>query len=410
MKCFIGLIDIASQINDWRFGFNKLGIDTLSAVTDHDNVMFKNNVDYKIGKMFPFKFWPGVRPRTLQAYLQDRANPAKNYVFRKALKECDVFIYIFRPFYKDFRDFEEIRNRGKKIVYIYTGGHERWYYAAKQEFEKHGMLPLEMNPDYYTGLHKLEESLNIVRNVEKYANCIWSLPEQSQLFFRPYYRFNIPLQVNDYSCEINQREIPLIIHAPSSPKFKGTEYVLNAVDKLRAEGVKFNFELVHNLPHNIAIQKYKNCDIIINQLLVPGGGKLAIEGLALGKIMLTFQGYGYNYDQKTPVDCPIIDVDPTNIADKLRDIIVDWNLRKRIAGYGPEYIKKYHSAEKCAEKLLLNLEDNNTNPEFSPTFFRNDFIPESDQSVDIYNKWTRSVKDCDWFKNIKPGVREGLIF
>ena len=63
---------------------------------------YKKNIDYKIDKMFPLRFWPGVRPRNLQAYLQDKGNPAKNYVFKKALKECDVFVYIFRSFYLHF--------------------------------------------------------------------------------------------------------------------------------------------------------------------------------------------------------------------------------------------------------------------------------------------------------------------
>ena len=409
-KIFIGLIDIASVIEDWKFGFKKLGIDTITASHGHMTPMHRNKVDYDIDKLFPLKFFPGVRPRKLQAYLQDRANPAKNFVFRKALRECDIFVYIFRGFYKDFKDFEIIRDRGKKLVYIFTGGHERWYYAAKQEFDKFAMNPMEINPEYYSTLDYLENSLRIVRNVEKYANCIWSLPEQSQLLFRPYYRFDIPLNVDNYICKSSQKKIPLIIHASSSPIFKGTKYILDTIKKLEKEGVEFEFEMIHNMPHEKALERYKQCDIIVNQLFAPGGGKLAIEGMAMGKVMLTFQGYEYGYDQKVPKDCPIVDVDKQNITDKLRDIIKNVELRQKLAEAGPAYVREHHSAEKCAKTLLDNLDDNNLNPDFTPTFFRNDFIPESAPSIEIYNKWTQHVKNCDWYKQIEPGERAGLIF
>jgi glycosyltransferase involved in cell wall biosynthesis len=409
-KIFIGLVDISSQLRDIKYGFKKLGYDVMTVSVDHNTVIQRNDVDYYINKLWPFPFFQGVRPRKLQRYLQDKGNPAKNYIFKKALRECDTFIYIFRGFYKDYKDFEIIRDKGKKIIYIFTGGHERWYYAAKQDFEMHTMRAPEYSRDFYSTLNHLEQSLSIVRNVEKYANCTVSLPEQSQLFMRPYYRYNLPCITEEFEHSSFQRKIPKIIHAPSNPEFKGTKYFLKAISKLKEENIKFEFELIQGLPHLQALERYQQSDIILNQLGVPGGGKLAIEGMALGKVVLSLMGYG-RYDQQYHTDCPVVDVDPDNIYQKLKEIILDHKFRTELAEKGRVYVEKNHSAIKFAGELIMNLEDDNINPDFRPTFFRDTFIPESLESIPVYNKWTQYVSNCNWYKsNISEGERAGLIF
>ena len=51
------------------------------------------------------------------------------------------------------------------------------------------------------------------------------------------------------------------------------------------------------------------------------------------------------------------------------------------------------------------------NPDFYPTFFREDFISESKEALVEYNKWNQYVANCDWYKkNIVPGKRAGLLF
>jgi hypothetical protein len=50
-------------------------------------------------------------------------------------------------------------------------------------------------------------------------------------------------------------------------------------------------------------------------------------------------------------------------------------------------------------------------PDFYPTFFRDNFIPESEEAAAVYNKWNNYVKDCDWYKkHVKTGERAGLSF
>ena len=72
MKVFIGLTDIGSQINAYKDGFEKNGFEVLTASFDSNNVMLSNNVDYVIDKYFPapIKYFPGIRPKKFQKFLQ----------------------------------------------------------------------------------------------------------------------------------------------------------------------------------------------------------------------------------------------------------------------------------------------------------------------------------------------------
>src|SRR3954471_18553853 len=103
-KIFIGLLDIASQLTDWKKGFTELGYEAVTASMFKQHFAQRNEVDIDLSKMWR-PTYRGVRPRALQSYLQDKWNFNKNKVFREALESCDIFIMIGRAFYTDYSDF-----------------------------------------------------------------------------------------------------------------------------------------------------------------------------------------------------------------------------------------------------------------------------------------------------------------
>ena len=75
----------------------------------------------------------------------------------------------------------------------------------------------------------------------------------------------------------------MILHAPSSRRRKGTEHVIAAVDGLDAD-----LEIVEGLHHDEAFERYRNADIVVDQLNAGWYGLFAIECMALGKPVVTF--------------------------------------------------------------------------------------------------------------------------
>ena len=59
----------------------------------------------------------------------------------------------------------------------------------------------------------------------------------------------------------SDRARPLIVHAPSSRRRKGTEHVIAACERLDAD-----LELVEGLRHDEAFERYRAADIVVDQL------------------------------------------------------------------------------------------------------------------------------------------------
>ena len=81
----------------------------------------------------------------------------------------------------------------------------------------------------------------------------------------------------------SDRARPVILHAPSSRRRKGTEHVIAAV-----EGLDADLEIVEGLHHDEAFERFRNADIVVDQLNAGWYGLFAIECMALGKPVVTF--------------------------------------------------------------------------------------------------------------------------
>jgi glycosyltransferase involved in cell wall biosynthesis len=76
---------------------------------------------------------------------------------------------------------------------------------------------------------------------------------------------------------------PLVVHAPSDRRVKGTDALIAAVERVRARGVDVEFELVEGVSRDVARPVYERADIFVDQLLLGWYGGAAVELMALGK-------------------------------------------------------------------------------------------------------------------------------
>jgi len=410
-KIFIGLVDIASFIADWNEGFKKNNIDTLTGSIAYQPSVQNSKVHFVIQKtQDKIRYF---KPGRISVRLKPWWNKTvKNYYFNKAVRECDVFLFIWSSFKDDFSDYKYLKEKGKKIITLFVGSDVRWPYSMKQDFQLHNISVVE---DYHYdhtdySIIDLERCLRCLRMAEKYSDLILGQPNYMQLALKPYNNINIPIILDSFKNKQTQRKIPLLVHAPTST-IKGTKFIEEAVARLSREGMLFEYKRIQNMPRAEALEVYSNADIVLDQLLLPGGGKLAYECLAMGKIVLTAMDYT-NYDQKKPSDCPLVDVNPDTLYDVLKKIILDYDGRVELATKGRPYILEHHNPKTIVKKVIDLLNSSNQQTfDFKPTFFRDKFIPESEDAINMYNKWTDVVKDCDWYKEeIITGNRAGLKF
>ncbi|CAD5934941.1 glycosyltransferase [Planktothrix agardhii] len=149
---------------------------------------------------------------------------------------------------------------------------------------------------------------------------------------------------------VQNKDCPLVIHAPSRKAVKGSESVFAAVEKLKDEGLDFTFELVEGLSNVEARKRYEQADIIIDQLRIGWYGVLAVEGMALGKAVISYIRDDLTHHLGDHP--PIAFANPDNITDVLRTLIQDKKRRIELGLTARKYCENVHCSQKVALQLL----------------------------------------------------------
>ena len=163
-KIFIGLEDIASIIENYTLGFNSLGFDVFSVVNSQASIC-ASPCDIVLKDHLP----PLRRRMTMrqkQEYIQKRINLIRK-VFEKAIKECDIFLFIWSSFFPDYSDLPILKELGKKIIFVFVGSDCRWRTAYNQDMLQHGLDILP--PGFNDGEQQLKEITLRLIMAEKYA-------------------------------------------------------------------------------------------------------------------------------------------------------------------------------------------------------------------------------------------------
>lgn len=174
-----------------------------------------------------------------------------------------------------------------------------------------------------------------------------------------------------------------IAHSPNHRGFKGTEYILDAVNQLQNEGLKVELILIEG-KQNTEVKRilHEEADILIEQIIFTGYALSGIEGMASGLPVMSnlesdfitevFRRYSYLNE------CPIVSTSPENIVENLRFLVKNPEIRREIGIASRAFAEKYHSYnssqylfDKIIDKIWYNKEVNTFNlfhPLFSDSF------------------------------------------
>ena len=145
------------------------------------------------------------------------------------------------------------------------------------------------------------------------------------------------------------RSRPVILHAPSSRRRKGTEHVLAA-----CEGLDADVLLVEGLHHAEAFARYREADIVVDQLNAGWYGLFAIECMALGKPVVTFlHDEAVNRTEEAfGMPVPIVSATKENLRGQLEPLVASAAERRRIGEASRAYAEHIHDSERLTDRLL----------------------------------------------------------
>jgi glycosyltransferase involved in cell wall biosynthesis len=142
---------------------------------------------------------------------------------------------------------------------------------------------------------------------------------------------------------------PVVLHAPSSRRRKGTQHVIAACEQLPVE-----LEIIEGLHHDEARRRYERADIVVDQLNAGWYGLFAIEAMALGKPVVTFlhDEAVARTEEAFQTELPVVSATAETLTDRLRPLVEDAAERRRIGALSRTYVEQIHDADKIADRLL----------------------------------------------------------
>jgi len=145
------------------------------------------------------------------------------------------------------------------------------------------------------------------------------------------------------------RERPLVVHAPSNRRRKGTDHVIAACAALQVD-----LDIVEGLHHEEARRRYERADIVVDQLNAGWYGVFAIEAMALGKPVVTFlhEEAVRRTEEAFGLRVPLVSATKETLADALRPLVASHEARRRIGAESRVFAERVHDVERVADRLL----------------------------------------------------------
>jgi len=243
---------------------------------------------------------------------------------RATLEEIDFWnfdLYQFDgglEFYRDGRIVQELKKRGKKIVVCYTGSDLRT-----------------------RGIIKPVDDAADVRVTVEYDHLKLH-PSIHHVFF--------PFDARKFRAQPvrERRDGGLVIgHAPTNRAAKGSDIIIEVGNRLVSE-IGGRLLLIEGMSHQDALKAKAGCDIFIDQIGDLGYGINSLESLAMGIPTCTCLAEGFA--QQYP-DHPFVEVTAENLFERLREVCLNFELRRRFAEQSREWVEKQHDAIKSVKMI-----------------------------------------------------------
>lgn len=359
-RIFIGIHEICDTTLQLSKGFRELGFDVTNVVVDQSH---KDHLPYGREDYSPHDgYIPSSRQSNRPIYL---SNLTKEFL--KRAPKHDVFIFnagssffgvlarrrLTRPF--AYMDLPLLKKMGKKVGVVVTGSDLRSYQLLLDDLEGAGLYTHSYYISEYveSGWPINEEANEFKANrIQKHSDCVFARPMSAQ-YLQQHESYTVPIDPDELIFKAKADTEPLVVHAPTSTGLKGSEYVREAIEILQDQGYEFRFMMVENMLNGELRDLLTDTNIVIDQLLLPGHGTLAVEAMATGNAVLGSAVPEFNGH---PEDLPVVTTTPETIVENLRYLLENPDERYKLQKEGRRYIEGHHHYKDIASDMLASLD------------------------------------------------------
>ncbi len=248
---------------------------------------------------------------------------------------------------KELNDLPRYAAEGKKLVMHHWGNDVRLAGLAKK-YSPFLTDPCNPWPDTVM--------VQRLRKMSKYIPTAIIQDYELYPYVKHYYKnvFVLPLAfpVKEVApaYPLRSNGVPMVVHAPTQPTFKGTAAIEAALQALWSQGYTFSYYRIERMSHQQALQMYRQADIVIDQILVGSYGVLSVEAMAMGKPVVCY--VRENLKKTFPGWLPIVSANPGTLQSALIPLLRDAAKRHSVGIMSRKYAEAVHDVSKVIPKLV----------------------------------------------------------
>ncbi len=276
------------------------------------------------------------------------------WFFIKCLLKYKAFLFISpQTFIKDFKDLKILKLFRKRTVLLFTG-------CDVQQPEMTIQFPFSSCHDCgieyqeFVGCYPETKKLR-TRKIERLIDVISNDRALRNVLSREAVHINQPINIEEFPESIThpKNSKPVIFHAPSNYGYKGSKYLVEAIERLKKE-FDFEFRLISNVKLKDLYKEINSADIVVDQLIQGWFGMLPLEAMMYEKPVVCYMRE--DVVRALPSDNPMINANPATIYEVLKNLLKDPSSWRETGVAGRKYVMKYHDAALIAKQysdLLL---------------------------------------------------------
>jgi len=329
MRVLLAPIEIAGQMATTARALRKVGMDAVSC-----NYSYKKNT---YGFTCDINLGPDQKRSNI-----DRKVSQLIFIFTTVFR-FDVFHFNFgKTLLRKNRDIAFLKHLGKKLVMEFWGSDVRPDDS------------LESGNDKDPAKKRRRKITAKLKRLSRYMDVALVADLELKDYVAPFFK---RIEFVPQRIELDEfppcypdpaKKHPLIVHAPTHRAVKGTEYILEAVARLKSK-YPFDFQLIEGLKHTEAKKLYERADVVVDQLRLGTYGIFAVESMALGKPVITY--IRDEVKASYPQSLPILSASKDTVGDVLERLILTGTLRNSVGIASRKYVEEYHDAVKVAARL-----------------------------------------------------------
>ena len=154
------------------------------------------------------------------------------------------------------------------------------------------------------------------------------------------------------STPVLERERPLVLHAPSNTRFKGTEIIEPIVERLAAAGL-IDYRRIQGIPNAELPALFARADVVLDQFLLGIYSVAALETMAAGRVCVAHVAphVREHVREVSGEQVPVVEATVDTLAEVLERIAAERDWAREQAAAGVEFVRTVHDGRLSARLL-----------------------------------------------------------